>query len=118
MVNETHPSQRAARVAAVASATGAVACGVCCVLPVALPAVALASVGGVLAWFAGAFAWATRVAVIAVAAAWGGVWWRGARSRVRPASSTLGLMGLATGLLVVALLWPRLEAMLLPLIRQ
>jgi hypothetical protein len=44
-------------------------CGVCCVLPLALPAVALAGAGGILAWFAGAFAWVTAVAVAAVARA-------------------------------------------------
>jgi hypothetical protein len=105
-------TEKAARTAAVASATGAVACGVCCVLPLALPAVALASAGGILAWFAGAFAWMTRVAVVAVAGAWGGVWWQSARSRAKPAPSTLYLMGLATMLLVLALVWPLIEPQL------
>jgi hypothetical protein len=103
------PMEKAARTAAVVSAAGAVACGVCCVLPVALPAVALAGAGGILAWFAGAFAWVTAVAVAAVAGAWGWVWWQSARSRRRPAASTLYLMALATALLAVALLWPLIE---------
>jgi hypothetical protein len=102
-------SEKAARTVAVVSATGAVAGGVCCVLPLALPAVILAGGGSILAWFAGAFAWMTGVAVVAVAAAWGWVWWESARSRARPAPSTLYLMGLATVLLAVALLWPLIE---------
>jgi hypothetical protein len=102
-------SEKAARTAAVVSAAGAVACGVCCVLPLALPAVVLAGAGGILAWFAGAFPWMTGVAVVAVAAAWGWVWWESARSRARPATSTLYLMALATVLLAVALLWPLIE---------
>jgi hypothetical protein len=89
-------TEKAARTAAVVSATGAVACGVCCVLPLALPAVVLAGAGSILAWFAGAFAW-------------GWVWWESARSRARPATSTLYLMALATVLLAVALLWPLIE---------
>ena len=39
--------ERAARGAALTVAAGAVACGVRCVLPFALPAVALASAGGI-----------------------------------------------------------------------
>jgi hypothetical protein len=105
-------TEKAARTAAVASAAAAVACGVSCVLPLALPAVALAGAGGILAWFAGAFAWMTGLAVFAVAGAWGWVWWESARSRARPAPSTLYLMALATGLLVVALLWPLVEPQL------
>jgi hypothetical protein len=97
-------SEKAARTAAVVSATGAAACGVYCVLPLALPAVILAGGGSILAWFAGAFAWMTGVAVAAVAAAWGWVWWESARLRARPAPSTLYLMALATVLLAMALL--------------
>ena len=78
-------------------------------LPLALPAVVLASGGGILAWFAGAFTWMTRLAVVAVAAAWGWVSWESARARARPAPSTLYLMAVATVSLVVALLWPSIE---------
>ena len=48
-------------------ATGAVACGVCCVLPFAFPAVAAASTGSLLAWFAGAHNWVTALAGMMVA---------------------------------------------------
>jgi hypothetical protein len=34
--------EKAARAAAVATASGVIVCGVCCVLPVAVPAIALA----------------------------------------------------------------------------
>ena len=102
-------SEKASRTTAVVSAAGAVACGIYCVLPLALPAVVLAGAGGVLAWFAGAFPWMIGVAVVAVAAAWGGVWWESARARARPAASTLYLMALATVLLAVALLWALME---------
>jgi cytochrome bd-type quinol oxidase subunit 2 len=109
MAKQLQVTEKAARTAAVVSATGAVACGVCCVLPLALPAVALAGAGGILAWLAGAFVWMTAVAVVAVLGAWGWVWWESARSRARPAASTLYLMTFATTLLAVALLWPLIE---------
>ena len=59
--------ERAARGAALTVAAGAVACGVCCVLPFALPAVALASSGGIIAWLAGFQFWATVLAANIVA---------------------------------------------------
>src|SRR5687768_9518835 len=62
--------ERAASVAALTTATGAVACGVCCVLPFAFPAVAVASTSTVLAWFAEAHWWATGLAAVIVGGAW------------------------------------------------
>lgn len=109
MAKQLPVTEKVAGTAAVACATSAVACAVCCVLPVALPAVALAGAGGLIAWFAGAYVWMTCGAVAAVAGAWGWVWWQSARSRARPASSTLYLMVLASVLLVVALVWPLIE---------
>ena len=48
---EIKAPERAARGAALTAAAGAVACGVCCLLPFALPAVALAGAGGIIeAW--------------------------------------------------------------------
>jgi hypothetical protein len=61
--------ERTASVAALTTAAGAVACGVCCVLPFAFPAVAAAGTGSLLAWFAGAHSWATVVATVMVAGA-------------------------------------------------
>jgi uncharacterized membrane protein YphA (DoxX/SURF4 family) len=52
--------EKVARTAAIATAATAVLCGVCCVLPFALPAVAAAMSGGVLAWIGRGHTWATR----------------------------------------------------------
>lgn len=101
--------EKTARDAAVASTAGAVACGVCCVLPFALPPVALASTGSALAWLAGAHGWVTGVATVATGGAWGWIWRQSVRARVRPARSTLFMMGLATVFLTLALVWPIIE---------
>jgi hypothetical protein len=102
-------TMKAAGVAAVTLATGAVACGACCVLPFALPAVALASTGTVLAMLANAHGWVTGLAVIAVTGAWIWVAWQSIRTSAKPALSTLCLMAIATALLTVAVLWPYIE---------
>jgi hypothetical protein len=102
-------TMKTAGVAAVTLASGAVACGACCVLPLALPAVALAAAGGTLALLAGAHAWVTGAAVVVVAAAWIWIWGQSVQARARPAAPTLYLMGIASALLVVALLWPYIE---------
>jgi hypothetical protein len=102
-------TMKAAGVTAVTLASGAVACGACCVLPFALPAVALAGAGSVLALLAGAHAWVTGVALVAVAGAWIWIWRQSTRARARPAASTLYLMSIASVLSVVALLWPYIE---------
>lgn len=103
--------RRGLGVLAMVAATGAVACGACCVLPFALPAAALAMSGGVLAWFGGLHAWVTLAAAGAVVAGW---LWVGAQvsaSRRRPARSTLIVMTIATLLLALAAAWPGLELM-------
>ena len=98
----------AASVFAMTAATGAVACAACCVLPFALPAAALAGIESVLALFAGALAWVTALAVVAVAGAWTWVGWQSLRSWAWPAPSTLYVMGSATALTAVAMMWPRI----------
>lgn len=69
--NDLGPSrsagERAVGGAAAAAATGALACGAVCVVPVLLPAIALTSAGTVLAWMVGAHAWASALALAAVA---------------------------------------------------
>jgi hypothetical protein len=90
-------------------ATGAVACGVCCVLPFAFPAVAVASTGSLIAWFAGAHTWATAVAAVIVAGAWVSIGFHSHRARKKPSRATLYTMALATAVLVLAVLWPRIE---------
>lgn len=94
---------------AAAVSTAAVACAVSCVLPFALPAVALASLGGVIAWLAGAHPLVSAAAFVMVLAAWLWVGYRSYRSRARPARTTLFVMLVATAMLGLALLWPRLE---------
>jgi hypothetical protein len=100
---------RAAGIAAVTLATGAVACGVCCVLPLALPAVVLAGTGTTLAWLAAAHAWITPVAILIVASAWGWIGWQAVRTPRKLAPSTLYLMAAATTLAGIALSWPLIE---------
>src|SRR5687768_13215670 len=98
---------QAASTAAATVALGAVACGVCCVLPFALPAVILASTGSVLALVAGAFWWALYLATGLVVLAWawvGGDTWRTSR---RPARETIVWLLVATCGLGLAATWPR-----------
>jgi hypothetical protein len=109
---------RVAGATAAVVATGALACGVCCVLPFALPAAVLALSGGVLAWFSGLYHWMTLVAVAAVIGSWGWIGWQSLRTRKRPARSTLVTMILATSVLAVALAWPQLEGPIAHLIRS
>ena len=111
------PGSKAAGITAVTLSTGAVACGVCCVLPFALPATILASTGSLLAWFVKLHVWVTILAVLSVAGAWGWIAWQTRRTRRRPATSTLLMMGAATVLLTVAVLWPLLEKPLIRMLR-
>jgi uncharacterized membrane protein YfcA len=87
------------------------------VLPLALPAVVLAGVGGVLAWFAGAHIWITLVAIVAVAAAWLWVWRQSRRARARAARRTIYMLATSTMLLGVALIWPVIEPSLMKVLR-
>jgi hypothetical protein len=105
----TQTGAKAVSLTAVTLATGAVACGACCVLPFALPAAAMASTGSILAWLAGAHAWVTGSALLAVLVAWAWLAWDTARSQRRPARSTLYVMTAATILTAVAVLWPLIE---------
>lgn len=117
MLNRTTGARRAASVAALTTAAGAVACGVCCVLPFAVPAVVAASAGGALAWLARAQGTMMLIASAIVVAAWISV---GAQSRIarrRPASFTLYAMLIATAALVLAIVWPRIEPYVIDLLR-
>jgi len=105
----TRAPERAASVAALTTATGAVACGVCCVLPFAFPVVAVAGTGSVLAWLADAHWWATGLAAAIVGGAWIAIGMSARRAQARPSRATLCVMALATAALVLAVLWPRLE---------
>lgn len=89
--------------------TGAVACGACCILPMALPALALAGGGSLLATLIGVHHVIITLAIAAVAAAWMWIGWTSLRSRMWPAVSPLCLMVLATAVLGIALIWPSIE---------
>jgi hypothetical protein len=99
-------------------ATGAVACGVCCVLPFAFPAVAGASAGSLLAWFAGAHNWATALAGIMVAGAWVSIGFQSHRTRRYPSGPTLYTMVIATAVLMLAVIWPRIEPCVIRAVAQ
>jgi len=114
----TQPKAKVARGAAALAATGAVACGVCCVLPFALPAAMLAVTGGFLAWFAGLMPWITGLAALAVVGAWIWVGLQTMRTRRRPARSTLVIMAASSMLLATALAWPRLEGAIIAMLRN
>ncbi|MBB2190452.1 hypothetical protein HLH34_10840 [Gluconacetobacter azotocaptans] len=108
---------RAAGTVAVTASTAALACGVCCVLPFALPAVMLGAVGGMLSWFAQAYRWLTPLSVLAVTAGWLWIARQSYATRRIPARLTLALMGFATLMMVLALMWPHIEPRVIGLLR-
>lgn len=108
-----HTGTKAAGLAGITLATGAVTCGACCVLPFALPAVVLAGTGTALAWLVGAHVWITGLAILAVLGAWAWIAWQIVRTQRSPATSTLYMMVGATSLTLIAVLWPLLEHQLL-----
>lgn len=110
-------SNKVAGTAAITASTAAVACAACCVLPLALPAATLATVGGTLSLFAGAYRWLAPIAVLAVVAAWLWVTYQSRSSGKRPARSTLVIMGIATAMTVLAMLWPAIEPQLIAMLR-
>lgn len=101
---------KAASAVAVTASMAALACGVCCVLPFAVPAAILGSIGGVLAWFAEAYRWLTPIALVAVGAGWAWVGYQSWRARRSPAHSTLLVMTFATIMMVAAWIWPMFES--------
>jgi hypothetical protein len=120
-IKSAAPSRGRGRVAgatAAVVATGALACGICCVLPFALPATVLAMSGGALAWLGGLHRWMTVLGVAAVAAGWAWIAWQSLKTGKRPAWQTLGAMILATAVLSVAMVWPWLEGPIAHLIRR
>jgi hypothetical protein len=111
------PGSKAAGLTAMTLSTGAVACGLCCVLPFALPAAVVAGTGSMLAMFVKMHVWITILAIVSVVGAWGWIAWQTRRTRRKPALSTLFMMGASTVLLTVAVLWPLLEKPLIRMLR-
>ncbi len=95
--------------AAGSAAAVALACGVCCVVPLALPAIALTSVGGALAVFAGAYRWMTYAAVALTLAGWLYVAGQSVRTGQRPSRATWRSMMVATLFVGLAMSWPTIE---------
>jgi hypothetical protein len=84
------------------TATAALACGVCCLLPIVLPAVAMTSIGASLAWFANAHNGFTVLAMLTVVAGWGWLWRQVRHRLARPPRTTLITMVSATLALLLA----------------
>lgn len=118
-MNETRaPANKAASAVAVTTSTAALACGICCVLPFAVPAAILGSMGGVLAWLAAAYAWLTPIALFAVAAGWGWIGYQSWRARRSPARLIVLAMTFATVMMVAAWIWPMFEATATAFVRR
>jgi mercuric ion transport protein len=117
------PAETALSWAAVATAAGAVfAWAACCVLPMSL---ALAGLGlGGLSWIAGQRTWITLAALSVIGVGWVGCWRRARMCRVdsacaAPSRLGIALLGAATLLAVLALIWqPFVEPFALTLIRS
>ncbi|KQY51185.1 hypothetical protein [Lysobacter sp. Root494] len=98
----------------IATAVAAVvACGACCVLPLAFPAIAATAAGGVLAWFGKAHGWMTLLALLVTVVAWLWIWRESVRRKARISPATLGLMSGASLAVLLAIAWPRIEPSLM-----
>lgn len=105
-------------VSVAASAGAVLSCAACCVLPLALPALALGGMAGALAWMETAHGWLTVAAVVLLAGAWGYVWRQSAATGRRAARATIVLLAIATALTLVALAWPWIEPGLIAALRR
>ena len=92
--------------AAVTTAVLATACAACCVLPLTLPAVALASVGGLIAVLDRAHGLMTLLSVAVVLSAWAWIAWRSRTTGLKIRRSVLAAMGAATVLTATLALAP------------
>ncbi|MBR0833699.1 hypothetical protein JQ612_10880 [Bradyrhizobium manausense] len=106
---KAEPADRKAAGTAVATAVVAAACTACCVLPFTLPAVVLASAGGLIAALDHAHGLMTRLSIAVVLGAWGWIVWRSRRTGLKIRTSVLVAMCAATVLTATAALWPVME---------
>jgi hypothetical protein len=107
---------KAATAAVVTTGVALAACAVCCTVPIAFPALALAGGGVLMAILGAAYRVLTVAGLVVVAAAWVWVLVRGRRGR-RPARRTIQGLTLATVSALLAALWPIVEHVVLRLIR-
>lgn len=109
---------KAASAAALVTSSGALlACSACCVLPLALPAVALAVGATTLAWMEAAHGWLTLVALLMLVTAWGLVWRQTTRTGRGTAKATVYILTSATVLTGIALAWSWIEPSLMALFK-
>lgn len=95
----------------------AVACGVCCVLPIAVPALALSSLGGTVAIVSRGYRWAMWFALGAIVIAWT---WAGIQRvrtgrRIHPVTRR-GMLA-ATLIVAAAYAWLTVERVIVAVIR-
>lgn len=95
------------------SAAAALACSACCVLPLAFPAIAATAAGGMLVSLGRAHLWVTVLAVVIVVAAWLWIWRQAATRKARISNATLGWMGVASLVTLIAVAWPQIEPSLM-----
>lgn len=106
-------STSAANSAIGASALAIVACGACCVLPVAFPVIAAGTMGIAMTAMAAAHVWLTGLATLTLVSAWWWIWRQSKKRGVRSATSTLVQMGVASALMTMAIVWPWIEPSLM-----
>lgn len=95
--------------AAATSAMSAVACTSCCVLPLVLPAVVMANIGGAIAVLDHAHVWVTRLAMVVLALAWGVTIRQAVKNRTWPARTAIALLVASTVLTTTAASWKWIE---------
>ncbi|WP_426258846.1 hypothetical protein [Sphingomonas sp. DC1600-2] len=108
-------TDRAAGTVAATTSVAAVACAACCVLPFALPAAMLGTMGGFLATLAMAHQYLAPLAILAVVAGWLWIAYQSLKSGRRPGRRTLFVMVFATVMAGVAYSWPMLVAPPMPM---
>lgn len=106
----TRPSNRSVTTSAAKSGAAiAIACGVCCLLPFALPAVAATSAGAFIAAFGATYWWAVTIAVGLAVVGWGWIAWQSIQTGKRAHPNTVRAMLTATVVLGFALSWRYVE---------
>ena len=109
--------KQASAVALVTASGAIIACSACCILPLALPAVALALGATTLAMMKASHVGLTFVALAMLVGAWFVVWRQMKRTGKGIARSSRAMMLVATLLTVIALCWQWIEQPLVTLMK-